>query len=93
VNIAILGIHKQNMAKENKVIVYSTQTCPWCHVVKNFLKEHDIAFQDVDVGKDRKAAQEMIDKSGQMGVPVVDINGSIVIGFNEAKIRELLGIK
>ncbi len=81
------------MAKENKVIVYSTQTCPWCHVVKNFLKEHDIAFQDVDVGKDRKAAQEMIDKSGQMGVPVVDINGSIVIGFNEAKIRELLGIK
>jgi glutaredoxin 3 len=81
------------MAKENKVIVYSTQTCPWCHVAKNFLKDHNIPFQDVDVGRDRKAAEEMIEKSGQMGVPVVDINGTIIIGFNEQKMKELLKIK
>ena len=92
-NIAILGIHKQNMEKENKIIVYSTQQCPWCHVAKNFFKEHGIEFQDMDVGKDRKAAQEMVEKSGQMGVPVIDINGSIIIGFNEAKIRQLLKIE
>jgi glutaredoxin 3 len=81
------------MAKENKVIVYSTSSCPWCHVAKNFLKDHNIPFQDVDVGRDRKAAQEMIDKSGQMGVPVVDIDGTIIVGFNEAKMKSLLGIK
>jgi glutaredoxin-like YruB-family protein len=82
------------MEKEkNKVAVYSTSTCPWCTVAKNFLKEHKIAFQEFDVGRDRKAAEEMIEKSGQMGVPVIDINGKIIVGFNESKIRELLKIK
>ncbi len=76
--------------KDNKVIVYSTSTCPWCTVVKNFLKENKIDFLEKNVGQDRNAAQEMIEKSGQMGVPVIDINGSIVIGFNEQKIRHLL---
>jgi glutaredoxin-like YruB-family protein len=76
--------------KDNKVIVYSTSTCPWCTVAKNFLKEHKIDFLEKNVGTDRKAAEEMIEKSGQMGVPVIDINGSIIIGFNESKIKQLL---
>ncbi len=79
--------------KEHKIIVYSTSSCPWCTVVKNFLKENHFAFQEVDVSSNRKAAEEMIEKSGQMGVPVIDIDGEIIIGFDKAKIEELLGIK
>ena len=79
--------------KEHEVIVYSTTTCPWCTVTKNFLKEHKIEFTEKNVGKDQKAAEEMIEKSGQMGVPVIDIDGNIIIGFDKAKIEELLDIK
>lgn len=78
---------------EKKVIVYSTPTCPYCHMLKNFLKEHKVAFEDVNVATDRARAQEMVEKSGQMGVPVADINGEIVIGFDKEKVKELLGIK
>ncbi len=76
-----------------KVIVYSTQACPFCKKVKGFLKEHKISFTEKDVGADSKAGEEMIKKSGQQGVPVVDIDGTIVVGFDEGKLRELLGIK
>lgn len=75
-----------------KVIVYSTPTCPWCHKVKDFLKEHNIEFKDINVADDKDAAQEMVKKSGQMGVPVIEIDGKIIIGFDEEKIRELLKI-
>jgi glutaredoxin 3 len=71
--------------KKHEVIVYSTTTCPWCTVVKNFLKEHKIEFTEKNVGKDQKAAEEMIEKSGQMGVPVIDINGNIIVGFEKEK--------
>ena len=77
----------------NKVTVYGTETCPWCHKTREFLKEKKVKFKYLDVGKDVKAAKEMIDKSGQQGVPVSEINGTIVIGFNEDKIKELLKIK
>ena len=73
--------------------VYSTPTCPYCVQVKDFLKEKGQEFEEIDVAADPKAAQEMIDKSGQMGVPVVDIDGEIIIGYNKAKMMELLGIK
>lgn len=73
--------------------VYSTPTCPYCVQVKEFLKEKNQEFEEIDVAADPKAAQEMIDKSGQMGVPVVDIDGEIIIGFNKPKIIELLGIE
>jgi glutaredoxin len=62
-------------------------------MVKAFLKQNNIPFQDVDVSKDRKAAMEMFEKSGQMGVPVVDINGKIIIGFDKEAIKRELGIK
>ena len=60
-----------------KVKVYSTQNCPYCHMLKDFLKDKKIDFEDIDVSKDQEAAQEMINKSGQMGVPVTDIDGEI----------------
>ena len=73
-----------------KVVVYSTSTCPWCFKVKDWLKEHNIAFEDMDVGADREKAQEMIEKSGQMGVPVIDVDGKIIVGFDkEALTKEL----
>jgi glutaredoxin-like YruB-family protein len=77
---------------EKKVIVYSTLTCPYCNMVKNFLAENNIDFDTVDVGNDPQAAQEMIDKSGQMGVPVVEIGGKIIVGFNKETISKELGI-
>jgi glutaredoxin 3 len=73
-----------------KVIVYSTPTCPWCRIAKEFLKKHDIPFDDVDVSSDVKAADEMVRKSGQMGVPVLEIGGTIIVGFNQAAIVKLL---
>ena len=77
---------------DNKVMVYSTNACPYCVRVKQFLKENSIEFADVDVSADQAAAQEMIKKSGQMGVPVLDINGEIVVGFDQEKISQLLGL-
>ncbi len=73
-----------------KVKVYSTKTCPWCVKLKEFLKEKNIEFEDIDVGADQKAAEEMVKKSGQMGVPVSDINGKIIVGFNQEEIEKAL---
>jgi glutaredoxin-like YruB-family protein len=75
-----------------EVKVYSTPTCPYCKMVKEFLKENNITFTEVDVAANQTAAQEMISRSGQMGVPVIDIGGQIVIGFDKAKIKNLLGL-
>ena len=79
------------MAK--RVILYGTSSCPWCHKTRQFFKEYKIKFKDIDVGTNFKAAQEMIKKSGQQAVPVIDIDGNIIIGYNESKFRELLKIK
>lgn len=76
-----------------KIKVYSTPTCPYCVMAKNFLKQKKVQFEDVDVSKDRNAATEMIEKSGQMGVPVLDINGKIIIGFNTPEIEAALKAK
>ena len=77
---------------EHKVKVYGTEQCPWCHKAKDWLKENNIEFEDINVGEDQKAAEEMVEKSGQRGVPVIDVDGKIIIGFNEDKLKELLGI-
>lgn len=73
--------------------VYSTPTCPYCVTLKNFLKEKGFDFEDIDVAAEPAKAQEMIEKSGQMGVPVVDIDGQIIVGFDREKIIQLLNIK
>lgn len=75
------------------ITIYSTPTCPWCMRAKAFLKEHNISFNDIDVSRDRAGAMEMIKKSGQMGVPVIDINGEIIVGFDKQRISQLLNIK
>jgi len=74
------------------VKIYSTPTCPYCKMAKQFLAENNIQFEDVDVSSNQAAAQEMISKSGQMGVPVIDIDGQIIVGFDKAGIKQLLGL-
>lgn len=75
------------------ITVYSTKTCHFCVKLKEFLKKHKIEFKNIDVSEDKDAAQEMIEKSGQMGVPVIEIDKEIIIGFNEEKIKKKLKIK
>lgn len=74
----------------SKIIVYSTPTCPYCALAKDFLKRKGISFEEKDVSTDREAAKEMIGKSGQMGVPQIDINGKIIIGFDKEAIEKEL---
>lgn len=76
-----------------KIIVYSTPTCPYCKLTKDFLKENHIAHSDIDVSSDPSMANEMVKKSGQMGVPVIDIDGQIIVGWNKAALEEALGLK
>ena len=75
-----------------KVRVFSTTTCPYCVTLKEYLKDNNIVFEDIDVSQNEKAADEMIQKSGQMGVPVIDIDGQFIVGFDKEKISELLKI-
>jgi glutaredoxin-like YruB-family protein len=72
------------------VNVYSTQSCPYCVMVKNYLREKKVPYNDFDVGRDSRRADEMVRKSGQMGVPVVEINGRVIVGFNKAEIDRAL---
>lgn len=74
------------------VKVYSTPSCPWCIRVKQFLKDNNIDFQNIDVSSEQKAADEMMQKSGQTGVPVLDIDGEIIVGFDKEKIKLALEI-
>lgn len=73
-----------------KIKMYSTPTCPYCKLAKDFLKDRGVQFEDIDVAADSSAAQEMVKLSGQMGVPVLDIDGSIIVGWNKAAIEEAL---
>lgn len=76
-----------------KVKVYSTLACPYCFTLKEFLKKNNIDFEDIDVSKDENALNEIVKKSGQMGVPVVEIDGKIVVGFDKEKISKLLNLE
>jgi glutaredoxin-like YruB-family protein len=75
------------------VKVYSTPACPWCRVAKQFLSDHGIAFEEVDVAEDQEQARAMVEKSGQMGVPVIEVGKEIIVGFDEARLRKVLGIR
>lgn len=77
---------------EKNVLVYSTSTCPFCIRVKQFLTENNISFKNIDVSDNHQAAEEMIQKSGQMGVPVLDIDGKIIVGFDKESIKQALGL-
>lgn len=73
-----------------KIKIYSTPTCPYCKMAKAYLDGKGIAYEDVDVSEDQKAAEEMVDKTGQMGVPVLDIEGATIIGFDKDAIDAAL---
>ncbi|MDO8425255.1 MAG: glutaredoxin family protein [bacterium] len=77
---------------DKKVTVYSTPTCPYCTMAKEYFKEHGVQYEEVNVAADPARADEMVQKSGQMGVPVIDIDGTIVIGFDKTRINTALGI-
>ena len=85
------------MAAEKKkyprIIIFTTPTCPHCRAAKRYLRARGVPFKDVDVSHDRAAARDMVRRSGQSGVPVLDIGGKIVVGFNRAKIDRLLGLR
>ena len=75
-----------------KVIVYSTATCPYCKKTKEFLEENNIDFENIDVGQNQQAAIEMVEKSRQMGVPVTDVDGEIIIGYDKPGLKKALGV-
>ncbi len=75
-----------------KVTIYTTPVCVYCKMAKEFFKSHNITYEEKDVAADEKARDEMVHKSGQLNVPVIDINGKIIVGFDEAQISDLLGI-
>ncbi len=79
-----------NMAK---VTIYTTPTCVYCKMTKEFFKENNIEYEEKNAAADAAAREEMIAKSGQMGVPVIDVGGKFVVGFDEPKLREALGMK
>jgi len=76
-----------------QVKVYTTSTCPYCTMAKDWLKNRKIKFEEVDVSDNEAAAREMMKKSGQMGVPVIDIDGKIVVGYDTRQMAKLLGVK
>ena len=78
--------------QQSVVKVYSTPTCPYCVMAKKFLSENNIKFEDINVSADREKAREMIEKSGQMGVPVIEINGKLFVGFQKEEIKKALKI-
>lgn len=80
------------MEGQKQVVVYSTPTCTFCHMAKEFFKANNVEFTDHNVAEDEKARMEMVEKSGQMGVPVIFIGDEMVVGFDEGKVKELLGL-
>ncbi len=78
------------MAKEVKI--YTTPSCVYCKMTKEFFAAHSVAYQELNVAADAKAREEMIQKSGQFGVPVTDIDGQLTVGFDQARLSQLLGI-
>jgi len=76
-----------------KITIYSTPTCAYCKMTKDYLASKNIPFTDIDVSRDTAKQQEMLAKSGQFGVPVIDVDGKIIVGFDKRKLDEYLGLK
>ncbi|MBU1289743.1 glutathione S-transferase N-terminal domain-containing protein [Patescibacteria group bacterium] len=83
---------ENNTNSQNKVRVFSTPSCPYCVTLGAFLDEKGVQYEHINVAEDEKAREEMIEKSGQMGVPVIEINGEMIVGFDRDKIVEKLGL-
>lgn len=89
----LTGVSAVLFSSSMSVKLYTTPFCVYCKMTKEFFKANDVQYEELNVAADAKAREEMIQKSGQFGVPVVDINGQIVIGFDKARLTELLSIK
>ena len=76
-----------------KVTVYSTTTCPYCVMAKDFLKQNNIKYEEINVAQNHEKAIEMIEKSGQQGVPVIDIDGKIIVGFDKSAMKKALHLQ
>ena len=76
-----------------EIKVYTTSTCPWCVKTKEFLKANNFKYKEANVGEDEKSRNEMFEKSGQFGVPVTDVNGTIIVGYDKEALKKALGIK
>ncbi len=74
-----------------QITIYTTPTCPYCKQAKEFLRERKVAFKEIDVAADSAAAQEMIEKTGQLGVPVIEVDGKLLVGFDKKKLEKMLG--
>jgi len=72
------------------VVIYTTATCGYCRIAKDFFRKRNVPFSEYDVGADRRRAEEMVRKSGQMGVPVIEVNGKVIVGFNQPEIEKAL---
>jgi len=75
-----------------KVVIYTTPTCGYCHMAKDYFKEKGVEYEEKDVSVDAEAREEMVNKTNQMGVPVIEVGDDILIGFNKPKLVELLGV-
>lgn len=75
------------------VKIYTTTACPYCVMAKDFFKKNSVKYEEINVENDEKAAEEMIEKSGQMGVPVIDVDGKIIIGFDRPALEKALKLK
>ncbi|OYV84886.1 MAG: NrdH-redoxin [Ignavibacteriae bacterium 37-53-5] len=76
-----------------KVIIFTTPTCSFCRLAKQYFNEKRVRYTEIDVARDQRAAQDMLRRTGQMGVPVIMINNRPIVGFDKPKINQLLGIK
>lgn len=81
------------MKRMPKVTIYSTPTCPYCLKSKEFFKKNNVEYEEIDVSRNEAALQDMVERSGQMGVPVIEIDGRVVVGFDRPKLSEFLGMK
>ncbi len=87
-----VAVSREGEKKQKRVTVYSTPTCSWCNTLKSYLKSNHIQFTDIDVSKNQQAAEQMVRRSGQQGVPQTDIEGQLIVGFDKQRINSLLGI-
>lgn len=79
--------------RPHRVLVFITPSCPWCTQAKSYLREQRVPFREIDVSRDAGAAQDLVRRTGQMGVPVIEIDGRPVVGFDRARIDQLLGLR
>ncbi len=79
-------------ARTHRVLVFTTPTCPWCNRAKAYLRSRGVPFREVDVSRDPAAARDLVRRTGQMGVPVIEIDGRPIVGFDQARIDQLLGL-